>query len=180
MKLFYRGKYLRKEEKNSSVSLYTTLLSMVLCAVCLAGTSWAWFTANQALPVAPIASAEWALDTVQVYQVVSDVTAMEDGDISHVPVDITVTKAGATFTAAANTRYLVTATAKGTATVGFVQITTCDGTFYNTSAQSSFTLLLSQNSTVTVTASWGSGTGNAQFFESGAVLGSGVQYELEG
>ncbi len=61
LKLCYRAKWLKKEQRGSSAQIYTAFLSIVLCMVCLAGTTWAWFTANQTAPVGNITSARYAV-----------------------------------------------------------------------------------------------------------------------
>ncbi len=61
VKLFNRAKCPKKEQKNSWISVYTSLFSILLCIICLVGTTWAWFSANQKLPVVPIISAKYGI-----------------------------------------------------------------------------------------------------------------------
>ncbi len=148
----------RKRHKGSSlIPLYTSLCGMILCMACLAGSSWAWFTANQTVGTVSITSAHWVLETVAVDEM-----------------PVTVTDNAATFTAAANTEYAVSVTAGGNASSGYLLIETCDGNFCTRAPKTEFTLLLSQSGTVTVTAAWGQLPADAGEFASGDRLGSGT------
>ncbi len=176
LNLINRANPLKKEKKDSLVPIYTALLSTILCMVCLAGTTWAWFTANQGLPVAPITSAEWTLDTIQVYKVVPDnVLAAQNDNVqsSQTPVEVTIKDNIAEFSVDANAEYVVNATMKGSASQGFLKIDTGDGSYYDANSQSSFTLRLSQKSSVEISASWGSLPDGVVSIDCGALIGNG-------
>ncbi len=137
---------------------YTSLLTILLSMVCLAGASWAWFTANETVTVDPIISANWEVETLQITT-----------DDALMP----IMESGSTFSVQANTPYTVTASVQGNASTGFLKIETCDGVFYTTERETTFTLLLSRDSDVTITASWGMETGDAEEFSRGDILGYG-------
>ena len=172
MKRFYKAKGLKYEKRQKLFPLYTSLLSVVLCMACLAGSTWGWFTANQIVTVKSITAAEWTLTDLAVYQLAdSDMDMLSE---TQTPVSVTVTEAGMEFTVSPNTRYLVTPTVQASATNGFLLVETCDGSFYTTDSTSGFYLLLSAGGTVKVSASWGTNCGSATAFSNGAVLGNGT------
>ncbi len=166
----YRAKRLKHEKRSSRLSLYAALLSIVLCMVCLAGTSWAWFTANQEVTVKSIVSAEWKMDSVEVYQIAAD----GNTKTVQIPVDVTGTEGDMKFSAAANTQYLVKIFVKTNARNGFALIETCDGSFYTTKSEVSFNLLLSKSSIVKVNASWGVYDGEANMLPDYGNIGKGI------
>ncbi len=177
MKLFYRVKRPTHKQQNTIVPFYTTLLSMIFCMVCLAGTSWAWFTANYAVGVGSITTAEWILQDVIVYQMdnVSSLTqTASDENVQSPQILVTITEdGGMKFEARANTPYLVTASATGSSSKGFILVKTCDGYFYTTDSSIEFCLLLSQTSEVMICASWGADFGEANTFPDDKKIGNG-------
>ncbi len=151
LKLFRRANGLKN--KNSILLFFTSLFSMLFCMVCLAGSTWAWFTANQMVSVGTITSAEWKLGEVTVTQTNPEVTDE--------PV-VTETENGKEFEVLENTEYRVTATAEGRASDGFILIKTCDGSFYAAGKSIDLNLILSKADNVTISASWGKEYGDAQ------------------
>ncbi len=144
---------------NVLTALYISLMSLVLCMVCLAGTSWSWFHANQSLSVDPIHSAKWELESVQVFLLPADV---QEGE-APISVETSPEEDGAvTFCVQANTRCRIRTAVHATASHGFLQVTTCDGTYYTTEPTAEFTLVPSQNGYVRIWASWGAMADNWQ------------------
>ncbi len=167
LNLFYRAKWLKHVKQNSALPFYTALLSMVLCMVCLAGTTWAWFTANQAVEVTAIQSAQWIIESVEVVQL-SD----ENSDL--ISISVSETQYGKQFDAAANTKYLVTVSATGNASTGYLLVKTYDGNYYTRESSISFELCLSQDGPVEISASWGVYTGEAVQLPAGQNIGKGT------
>ncbi len=59
-RLFYRGKYTKKQESDGlSGVMLPSVLGICICAVCLAGSSFAWFTASVQTPPQSIQSAQY-------------------------------------------------------------------------------------------------------------------------
>ncbi len=178
MKQKNKAERLKNQKRRILSPLYTSLLSILLCMVCLAGTTWAWFTANQEVPIEPITSAQWELQSLEVYEVAtgSDVSTQTDSNAPATQTKISVTEENGrwTFSASANKKYVVNASVNGTASNGFLLINTCDGSFYTIATQSNFSLLLSQDCTVQISASWGTDYGTASQFNSGDELGNGT------
>lgn len=167
LKLFYRAKRLKHEKQNNPLPFYTALLSVVLCMVCLAGTTWAWFTANQMMEVEPIKSAEWTIDSVQVYQIASA------GNTGSMMVQVDETDYGVEFEVDADTKYSVAVSAEGNSSTGYLYVETCDGDYYTTKSDIGFELLLSEGSMVTITASWGGYSGHADELLEDECIGNG-------
>ncbi len=170
MKLLDLKNILISKKQNKLTMLYTSIFSIVLCAACLFGTSWAWFTANKEVEVQTIQTATIEVSELEVTGIeteekvpVSNKTKAKDGTIR--------------FPVKANTEYEVNLAVDSTCTTGFVKISTCDGEFYTTKDECSFVLLLSKDSTVEITTSWGEDYGNAKQLSEGDVLGNGKVVE---
>ncbi len=167
LKLFYRAKRLKHEKQNNTLPLYTALLSMVLCMVCLAGTTWAWFTANQEVHVDSIITAEWSIDSVEVYQIASA------GNAERITIPVDETTDGMEFEVNADTKYSVTVSTRGNSSTGYLYVETCDGDYYTTKSDIDFELLLLEGGTVTITASWGGYSGHAEELLEDVCIGDG-------
>ena len=62
MDLFsYKGKHVRSSDRKYMQNAIPLLLGMLICMTCLAGGTWAWFTANQTAPVQLVQSAEYSV-----------------------------------------------------------------------------------------------------------------------
>lgn len=77
--------------------LLPSLASIALCMICLAGTTWAWFTASISAPTQTIVSANYDI-----------LVELKDGDAAVLPIENK-------YSLSANTAYTVTLTANGTA-----------------------------------------------------------------
>ncbi len=121
LKVFYQPKWLKKEQRSSPAPIYTAFLSIVLCMICLAGTTWAWFTANQQVGMAPLSAAGYTVD-VTVTDGASTLTGTSHGNMH-------------AYTLPASGTYHVTLTpsSDSTATTGYCLIS-IDGTVYYTPA----------------------------------------------
>ena len=112
--IFYKGKHLRSSDRKYMQNAIPLLLGMLICMSCLAGGTWAWFTANQTAPVQLIQSAEYSV-AVKVNETSTDI-----------PIEVTVEDNVASCTLTPNTSYSVTLTPGGTATKGYCLITDGD------------------------------------------------------
>ncbi len=121
LKSFYRAKWPKKEQRGSPTPIYTAFLSIVLCTVCLAGTTWAWFAANQTAVVDPISSAQYTVN-VTVTDGTEALTGTSEGNMR-------------SYALPASGTYQVTLTpsSDSTATTGYCLIS-IDGTVYYTPA----------------------------------------------
>ncbi len=132
------------ENKKDQVNIYRMLLPCLLgiffCAVCLVGSSFAWFSANQTAPAEPIQSASYKVD---VSIVGPEATApLFDGQ---------------SYTLAPGS-YTVTLTAGGTATNGYCVVTLGGEELYTQQfAQESiaFTVNVNANTTMKILSCWG-------------------------
>ncbi len=167
LKLFYRAKRLKHEKQNNTLPFYTALLSMVLCMVCLVGTTWAWFTSAQIVEVESITSAEWAIENVEVYQVASA------GNAERIAIPVDETEDGMEFDVDADTKYSVSVSTRGNSSTGYLYVETCDGNYYSMKSDIDFELLLSEGGTVTITASWGGYSGRAKQLSEDECIGNG-------
>ena len=119
--IFYKGKHLRSSDRKYMRNAIPLFLGMLICMSCLAGGTWAWFSANQTAPVQLIQAAEYSV-------------AVEVKDASaDTPIEVNVEDNVASCTLATNTSYSVTLTPDGTATKGYCLIT--DGNKVYTTGQ---------------------------------------------
>ncbi len=145
---FHRAKHAEKRSDGIGHILAPSVIGILLCAVCLCGASWAWFTATTSAGTVKIQSATYTV-SVTAKQGETDIsTTAEDG--------ITTVR----FSAAGT--YTVTLTPTGTAKTGYCKIT-FDGTDYYTPQliSESFTLTVgaTANTALTVTPQWGTYSG---------------------
>ena len=75
------GKRMQKEKHSDNIVhiLAPSVLGLCICAVCLCGMSWAWFTASTAASATTIRSATLQIEEVKLGN--KKLTPMETGDI---------------------------------------------------------------------------------------------------
>ena len=112
--IFYKGKHLRSSDRKYIQNAIPLFLGMLICMSCLAGGTWAWFSANRTAPVQLIRSAEYSVDVV-----VNNASA-------GTPIGVSVEENVVSCTLTPNTSYSVTLTPNGTATKGYCLITDGD------------------------------------------------------
>ncbi len=146
---FYRRKYTKKEKHNDGWVglLLPSFLGIMICAVCLAGGTFAWFTASQTTSTQVIQAANYSVETT-----INDgaITSNEDG----------------TYALAQGT-YTVKIEATGSATTGYCIIKLGDTdihteqfpTIDNTDKKTiTFTLKINQAVDMEIIAQWGTST----------------------
>lgn len=116
-----KGKPSRSSDRKYMRNIVPLFLGMLICISCLAGVTWAWFTANSTASVQRIQSAE--------YSVAVEVKKVSNQD----PAAVIVEENVASCTLEPDTGYSVKLTPNGTATKGFCLIT--DGTNVYTTGQ---------------------------------------------
>ena len=109
--IFYNGKHLQSSDRKYMQNAVPLFLGMLICMSCLAGGTWAWFSANQTAPVQLIQSAEYSV-AVEVNETSTDTR-----------IGMTVDENVASCTLTTNRSYSVTLTPDGTATKGYCLIT---------------------------------------------------------
>lgn len=112
--IFYKGKHLRSSDRKYMQNAVPLFLGMLICMSCLAGGTWAWFSANQTAPVQLIQSAEYSVAVV-----VNDTS-------TETPIEVNKAENVASCTLTPNISYSVTLTPDGTATKGYCLITDGD------------------------------------------------------
>lgn len=144
-----------KDEKVSDRSLLRTMLSSVLgimmCGICLAGLTWAWFSSSVTSTANNITAADFSVTTT---------FKNSNGEV----VDPTFTNEGYSLDSG---DYTVTVTATGTASTGYCRIV-LNGQTYHTvqlfnNAESdtpsvTFTVNAAEDSKLTITPQWGTFT----------------------
>lgn len=142
---FHRAKHTTKKKRSDGLMhiLAPSVIGIFICAVCLCGVSWAWFTASTSTGTTAIQSSSYMLS----YQVGEDTTATE------------LTEADNTYTLTADTT-LITLKATGTAgATGYCSVKVGNDTYYTEQifANDTFTFTVdaSAGTQITLTPKWG-------------------------
>lgn len=113
-----RNKYMRKNERNANDNIRRiitpSILGIMICMVCLAGTTWAWFTATENAAIAESRVAKLEVTT----------TIAEIGEKTIEGNDV------ATYSIDSDKEYKVTLTAGGTAKGGYCAVSVDGETYY--------------------------------------------------
>ena len=147
-RLFYKPKH--SEKTTSDCSIYRILapsvIGIFICAICLCGASWSWFTASTSTGTTAIQSSSYKL----LYQVGEDAAATE------------LAEADNTYTLTSDTT-AITLKATGTAgATGYCSIKVGNETYYteqifvNDISEFTFTVNAAAGTTITLTPKWGS------------------------
>lgn len=146
---FHQPKRAEKETRIDGVFhiLAPSLAAFCLCAVCLCGASWAWFTASSGIGAAKVQAATY---TVKI-ECETDTGVWQPCEY---PISLHGPKT-----------YNLRITATGTATDGFCDVTIGDKTYQtdqipkDSSFAFSVTVPANENPTLTITPQWGTGSG---------------------
>lgn len=146
---FHQPKRAEKETRIDGVFhiLAPSLAAFCLCAVCLCGASWAWFTASTSTGTTAIQSSSYKL----LYQVVGkDATATE------------LAEAGTEYTLTSDTTVIRLKAAGTAGATGYCSITVGSETYYteqisvNGTSEFTFTVNAAADTKITLTPKWGS------------------------
>lgn len=142
---FHRAKHAAKKKRSDGLThiLAPSVIGIFICAVCLCGVSWAWFTASTSTGTTAIQSSSYKLS----YQIGEDATATE------------LAEADNTYTLTADTTITLKATGTAGAT-GYCSIKIGDETYYTeqifvNGSAFTFTINSAADTTITLTPKWG-------------------------
>lgn len=164
---FHRAKHAAKEKRSDGLMhiLVPSMLAICICAICLCGASWAWFTASTSAGTTAIQSSSYKLS----YQVGEDTAATE------------LTEADNTYTLTADTT-LITLKATGTAgATGYCGIKIGDETYYteqifvNNTSGFTFTVNAAAGTEITLTPKWGTYSHDATLHNGDVIPATGSQ-----
>ncbi len=158
----YRPKHMADVNGDSGIyrSLGSSVVGMALCAACLCGTSWAWFTASASTEVQAIQAASYAVD----------VTATGANDVKSTDGGVTVSGTGT---------YSVTIKPSddSTASTGYCCVKFGDVDYYTQQLDAggiTFTVNSDEGQALTITSQWGTYSGEASLKDNG-VLGESTK-----
>ena len=149
---FHQPKRAEKETRIDGVFhiLAPSLAAFCLCAVCLCGASWAWFTASSGIGAAKVQAATY---TVKIKYKTTDTNVWQDGEYQ-ISLD-----GGKTY------ELRITPAETATATDGFCDVKIGDTTYQTaqipkgSGSAFSFKVQAYENATLTITPKWGTGSG---------------------
>ncbi len=150
-RFFYRGKHAEKEEKSDGFTsmLMPSVLGICICAVCLAGSTFAWFTASQSTATQTIQAANYNVTTV--VTISNETPISEQNGVYHLEKDTT---------------YEVTLTAKGDATTGYCILDFGGSKAYTDQIAKgtsiTINLKMNESATLEITAVWGTYAGDGK------------------
>ena len=145
-RLYHRPRHAEKKRSDGlSHLLAPSVIGACICAVCLCGASWAWFTASSSAGTAKIQAASYTVS----------VTAIQGES----PLPPTPAENGASiFTLEADKEYTIEITPTGNATTGYCKVNFENKDYYTAQLPSGtllFTVYASNNGKLTVTPEWG-------------------------
>ena len=164
-RLFYKPKH--SEKTTSDCSIYRILapsvIGIFICAICLCGASWAWFTASTTTGTTTIQSSSYKL----LYQVNEDTAPTELAETDN------------TYTLTSDTT-AITLKATGTAgSTGYCSIKIGDETYYteqifvNDISEFTFTVNAAAGTTITLTPKWGTYSHDATLHKDDVITATG-------
>lgn len=111
----YIGKHVKPTDENIMQLLMPSILGMLICMVCLAGATWAWFTATTTVSVPPVSAAYFDVQVT----IGNDLQTPESSDSEHM------------YTIDGGENYKIELTATGNASIGgYCVITIGENTYY--------------------------------------------------
>ncbi len=99
-RFFYIPKHAKPTDDNIRRLIFPSIAGIVLCMICLAGATWAWFSAGVQLPAQRMTAAYYEVRVESVVKVEGDVPAPQISE--------------GTYTLEADKKYIITLTAHGT------------------------------------------------------------------
>ncbi len=110
----YIGKHVKPTDENIMQLLMPSILGMLICMVCLAGATWAWFTATTTVSAPPVSAAYFGVDVT-----------INDGE------KLKETNTKYEYNVSANVNQEIKLTATGNASIGgYCVITVGEDTYY--------------------------------------------------
>ena len=164
-RLFYKPKH--SEKTTSDCSIYRILapsvIGIFICAICLCGASWAWFTASTTTGTTTIQSSSYKL----LYQVGEDAAATE------------LAEADNTYTLTSDTT-AITLKATGTAgATGYCSIKIGDETYYTeqifVDGTFTFSIKAAAGTQIVLTPKWGTYSHDATLHKDDVITATGSQ-----
>ena len=166
--IFYQSKHAKPTDENIFRLLLPSIVGILLCLVCLAGTTWAWFSASVQTPPQTITTAHFDISV-----------SIVDGSNEAV-----IETAEGGYSLSENTAYTVKLTAVGTAREygGYCVVKGGVAPHYTTpllpGATLSFTLIPDTTAVYTFTAVWGK-CSNAADITADCTIGQEVKISSE-
>ena len=161
----------KKRERKAGIGrmLAPSVVSIILCAICLFGTSWAWFTVTQKKTVDPIRTASYTGAVTVNNEAVAGAQS-EDGAADY------------TVSLKANTLYTITITANddaSTASTGYYIVSFGEQKYYtqqiSRGGRITFTANFAEDGDMTITPQWGTCTVAGDKIGNGTKLGDGTE-----
>lgn len=158
----------KKRERKAGIGrmLAPSVVSIILCAICLFGTSWAWFTVTQKKTVDPIRTASYTGAVTVNNEAVSAVQS-EKGITAY------------TVSLKANTLYTITIKANGDASTGYYIVCFGGQEYYTKQILKgesiTFTANFAEAGDMTIIPQWGTCTVAGDKIEDETKLGNGTK-----
>ena len=162
---FHRAKHDTKEKRSDGLMyiLAPSVVGICICAVCLCGASWAWFTASTTTGTTAVQSSSYRLS----YQVDEDATATE------------LAEADNTYTLTSNETVITLKATGTTGATGYCRVKIGDETYYTAQIfvddTFTFTVKAAANTQITLTPKWGTYSHDATLRNGNRIPATGSQ-----
>ena len=152
--LFYVPKYEKVSDKAFSRIMLSSVFGILLCGICLAGLTWAWFSSTVTSTANTITAAKFTVD----------ISVIEEGATT--PLSPTEENGGYKYVGlTADKKYTVTVTASGTVSTGYCTVKLGSATYHTIQLYPAggegkpqsvdFTVDAAQDLVLTITPQWG-------------------------
>ena len=151
--LFYVPKYEKVSEKSLSRIMLSSVFGILLCGICLAGLTWAWFTGSVSSTANTITAAKFTVD----------ISVIEEGATT--PLSPTEENGAYIYALDTDKTYTVTVKASGSATTGYCTVKLGSDTYHTIQLYYAggegkpksvdFTVNASDGSPLVITPQWG-------------------------
>ncbi|MDO4810912.1 MAG: hypothetical protein Q3985_03085 [Eubacteriales bacterium] len=148
------SKHKKVTEQDMTRSIVASVIGIVVCLICLIGTTWAWYTDTVTSQVITIQAANYDVDV-----------EVKDGDT-------TVSSSNGTYTLDPSKTYTVTLKAKGTGKTGFCKVTV-DGTEKHTAPiakNGTLSFTVKNCDSISFQAIWGTYSGTGEIGSNNATV----------
>ncbi len=163
--MFYNPKHSRPADDNILRLLLPSLIGIAICMVCLAGSTWAWYSASISTLPQTITAANYDLDI--------SVTGADETPVE--PTDGVYALAEGVYTV------LLEKAGDTGASTGYCVVKTGEETYYTApvTAGNSLTFTINKAGNYTFTAVWGSYTGNEEIISNGGEIRTQAEHPNE-
>ncbi len=157
--------------KRNTLPLVSVVASMLICALCFTGATWAWFSVVYDSPMEAISS---AVTYASISNNGNQKLIAPAGFDGVMLMSESAADKSYVFAATPNVPYVLEINLQGSSLSSYVTIDTPEGNYYTMDRSTNVTVLLSQPGTVTVSLHWGTVAEGERMLLNASQIGIGV------